>query len=271
MPLARLSIGEILSESFAFFFGNLPLFFHLVTIPWILSLLLRVGSAMMGIESPFGALAEKAIDFIPTIMFAVAWIRVVLLGPARLDRLPGQGWSRRESAYLVHLIQIAGVTFLLISLFFVTVGPIDTAMLGQTPLDPEVAQRQAAAAPLAVGFLVSALLALRVSFGLAATAVDVPFSPRQSWASSRGNGWTIVASLFLIMLASAIATLISAIVPLSVLRGTGAQAGAAIAAWAVATLVAYGGAALIATAQAIIFRKLTGWQDGMPLVPPQGE
>ena len=45
--------------------------------------------------------------------------------------------------------------------------------------------------------MVSMLLALRVSYGLAATAVDVPFSPRLSWAYGRGNGWTIIGALFL--------------------------------------------------------------------------
>ena len=52
----------------------------------------------------------------------------------------------------------------------------------------------------------SALLALRVSYGLAATAVDVPFSPRLSWAYGRGNGWTIIGMLFLIFFAGAVAT-----------------------------------------------------------------
>ena len=268
MPPARLSLGEVLSESFAFFFGNLRLFFHLVTIPWILSLLLRIVSAMLDVGSPLGALAEKAIDFIPTIMFTVGWTRVVLLGPSRVERPPGTGWSRRESAYLLHLIQVAGITFVLIGLFFVTVGPIDATTLGKGPIDPEMTQRQATAAPLAFGFLVSALLALRVSFGLAATAVDVPFSPRQSWAYSRGNAWTVIASLFLVLFASAIATLMSAVIPLSLLRGMGAQMGAAIVTWAVAGLVAYAGAAIVATAQAVMFRKLTGWREGTPLPAP---
>ena len=50
------------------------------------------------------------------------------------------------------------------------------------------------AAPLGFGFIVSLLLALRVSYGLAATAVDVPFSPRLSWAHGRGNAWPIIGT-----------------------------------------------------------------------------
>ena len=40
--MRHLPFGEILSESFGFFFARLGLFFHLVTIPWILSLALRI-------------------------------------------------------------------------------------------------------------------------------------------------------------------------------------------------------------------------------------
>ena len=125
-------------------------------------------------------------------MFMVAWQRVVLLGPHRIDRLPGLGWSPRETAYLVHLIKVAGMTFVLMAAFMLTVGPIDPRALRRRRRRsiPTWSGARRWPAPLAVGFIVSMLLALRVSYGLAATAVDVPFSPRLSWAYSRGNGWT---------------------------------------------------------------------------------
>jgi len=138
-----------------------------------------------------------------------------------------------------------------------------------TSIDPELARREALAAPLGTGFIVSALLALRVSFGLAATAVDVPFTPRHSWAYSRGNAWTIIGVLFVIFFASAIATAISALVPFAVLRGLlGTDMAAAVITWTVAILVSYAGTAIAVTAQAVIFRRLTAWRDGVPLAPP---
>ena len=141
-------------------------------------------------------LVEKALDIVPTVMFMVAWQRLVLLGPNRVDRLPGLGWSPRETAYLVHLIKVGGITFVLIARLRPDGGPMDYGALTTpgAPIDPDVAQRQALAAPLGAGFIVSVLLALRVSYGLAATAVDVPFSPRLSWAYGRGNGWTIIGT-----------------------------------------------------------------------------
>ena len=95
MPAVKLSFGDVLSESFGFFFANIRLFFDLVTIPWILSIAIRMIGALLSIDSPLGALVEKAIDVVPTTMFVVAWQRLVLLGPHRIDRLPG--WAGRRA------------------------------------------------------------------------------------------------------------------------------------------------------------------------------
>jgi len=253
-----LSFSGTLSQSFRFVFGNLRLFFHLVTIPWIVSLVLRIAGSLINEDSLVTVLLEKAVDIVPTIMFMVAWIRLVLMGPNMVGRLPGTGWSARETAFLVHFLKIGGITFLLLAAFALTVGSIDAAMLGgAAPVDPEMARREALAAPFGAGFMVSALLALRVSFGLAATAVDVPFAPRQSWVLSRGNGWTIMGVLFVIFLTAAVATMTSALLSLSLLRALGAGSGAAIVVWTVAILVSYAGTAVAATAQALIFRALT--------------
>ena len=134
----RLSFSEVLSESFGFFFANLRLFFDLVTIPWIMSIAIRMIGGLMSIESPVAALVEKAIDVVPTAMFVVAWQRVVLLGPHRVDRLPGLGWSSRETAWLVHLLKVAGMTFVLMAVFMITVGPMDPrALRAGAAIDPD--------------------------------------------------------------------------------------------------------------------------------------
>jgi hypothetical protein len=266
VPPPKLSFSDVMTESFGFFFDNIRLFFHLVTVPWILSLALRVAGAGIDEDSPLLALIEKAADFVPTIMFMVAWMRVVLLGPHQAGRLPGLSWTPRETAFLVHLLKVGGITFLLIAAFMLVIDPIDSAMLGSdAPVDPDLARREALAAPLGAGFVVSALLALRVSFGLAATAVDVPFDPRRSWACSRGDGWTIVGVLFLVFLSSGMATLVSAFLPYRVIGGLGAELAGQVAGWTSGILVSYGGTAIAATAQAIIFRRLTGWREGVPL------
>ncbi len=261
----RLSFVEVVSESFAFFFSRLGLFFHLVTVPWILSLALRIAADSVSDRSLGLVLVEKAIDVIPTVMFIVPWMRVVLLGPSRVDRLPGLGWSRRETAFLVHLLKVAGIPFLLIAAFTLIVGTVDPASFGRPPTDPDVIRREALAAPLGTGFIVSALLALRVSFGLAATTVDLGWSPRRSWAYGRGRSWVIIASQFMMLFVGAIATSVSVVLPLSLLQSLQADTAAAVITWTIALLVSYAGAALLATAQAVIFRRLTNWREDVPL------
>jgi hypothetical protein len=261
----RLSFVEVVSESFAFFFSRLGLFFHLVTIPWILSLALRIAADSVSDRSLALVLVEKTIDVIPTVMFIVPWMRVVLLGPGRIERLPGLGWSRRETAFLVHLVKVAGIPFLLIAAFTLIVGAIDPASFGKPPTDPDAIRREALAAPLGTGFIVSALLALRVSFGLAATTVDLAWSPRRSWAYGRGSSWMIIASQFMMLVVGALATSVSVVLPLSLLQNLEADMAAAVITWTVALLVSYAGAALLATAQAVIFRRLTKWREGVPL------
>jgi len=272
MHPVRITIGETLSETFRVFFGNLPLFWYLVTIPWIASVAIRVIGAMLASEDSFIAFAliEKAVDVIPTTMFLIAWMRAVLIGPQSIAVLPGLGWSGRETAYLTHMIKIFGITFMLIAGFALTVGSIDPASLTAGPsANPELAQRQALATPLGFGFIVSGLIALRVSYGLAATAADVAFTPRESWLYGRGNGWPIVGTLFLLLAINALVTAAAALFGLVIMRGiAGPGLGSAVVSWTFASLVAYAGAALVATAQAIMFRELCRFRAGSPLGPP---
>jgi hypothetical protein len=268
----KLSFSDVLSESFRFFFGHIRLFFHLVTIPWLMSLAIRVIAASLGGDDDDAtvlSLLEKFLDVVPTVMFLVAWTRVVLLGPQRVGMLPGRGWSRRETAFLIHLMQIAGVTYLLVAAFTLAIGPVDPMTFAAASSDPEVVHRQALAAPLGLGFIVSAMLALRVCYGLAASAVDVPFSPRLSWTYGKGDGWTILVTLFLMFFINAIITTLAVVLTAAVLRGfLGSGLGVTVVVWTVALLVSYAGSALVATAQAIIFRHLLQWREGAALPPP---
>jgi hypothetical protein len=266
-PTIKLSFGETLSESVEYFFRNFRLFFHLVTIPWILSIALGLLGTMLDDKSPAVLLAGKALDMLPTTMFIVAWMRIVLLGPARAGPLPGLHWSARETAFLIHLLKVAGITFLLLGAFIMAVGTLDPVSMREAAANPEVARRQALALPFGTSFIISALLALRVSFGLAASAVDVPFAPRQSWVYSRGNGWPIVGVLLLIYFSTSTTTIVTLELAFDFADVFGATLAAKIVAMTAAVFVTYVGTAIAATAQAIIFRKLTGWRDGAPTRP----
>jgi len=75
-------------------------------------------------------LVEKLADVIPTVMFMVGWQRAVLLGPRSGDHLPGLRWTPRETAYLLHLIKVFGITFVLVSALMFTVGSLDPGTIG---------------------------------------------------------------------------------------------------------------------------------------------
>ena len=92
MPV-KLAFGEVLAEGFGLFFGNLRLFFHLVTIPWVISVAIRLFGAALAADSILAVLIEKVVDMLPSVMFLVAWQRAVLLdirknrGAEFLDRM----------------------------------------------------------------------------------------------------------------------------------------------------------------------------------------
>ena len=72
--------------------------------------------------------------------------------------------------------------------------------------------------------------------------------------------------LFLVFFASALATTMATLVVLGLARGVlGAGESAALITWTAAILVSYGGTAVAATAQALIFRNLLGWREGAPM------
>ena len=144
-------VRRVLTESFGFFFARLRLFFHLVTIPWILSLVIRiVGSDARPARSLVAVLAEKALDVIPTVMFMVAWQRSCCWDRARrapagprlvaardgLSRPPDQGGRHHLRAGARPSCSPSGT--------------LDPGTIGVgAPLDPDLARRQTMAAPLA--------------------------------------------------------------------------------------------------------------------------
>ena len=261
----RLKFSEVLSESFSFFFANIRLFFDLVTIPWVLSIAIRIVGGLLSIDLPLGALVEKAMDVVPTAMFAVAWQRRAA-GTAPHRAVAGTGLVVARNRLARHLLKVAGMTFVLMAVFMMTVGPMDPrALRAGAAIDPDNARRYALAGPLAFGFIVSLLLALRVSWGLAATAVDVPFSPRcpgpqpgQRLAHHRRP----VRRLFRRRLRH---RRDRAADPRRDARLLQAEEAAAIVSWTVAILVSYGVVALTATVQAVIFRRLLAWREGAGL------
>ena len=128
-----------------------------------------------------------------------------------------------------------------------------------------------AAMPLGFGFTVTAIIALRLSFGLVAPSVDVAWSPHLSWRYGKGNGTTILFSLLLLMVIGIIVKAISTAILLAVALGIFGGP-LSLGPWLIvsflAETIAYITVAPLVTVQALIFRSVTGWAPGGPTRPP---
>jgi hypothetical protein len=264
----RLVFSDLITEAFSRVTGNMRALLDIILVPTIISVGLQLAGRWISGEriEPLEAMAIKLVDFVPTAMFAVAWYRLVLLGPAAVTGTPGFGWTAREQGYLGQLLLISAIPIILHALFWLLMPwPMEVPASG--PLPPGVAS----AMPVGVAFTVTAIIALRLSFGLVAPSVDMAWSPHLSWRYGKGNGPAILFALLLLMIigmiVKAIATAILLALSLGIFGGP-LTAGP----WLVVTLlsesIAYVCIAPLVTVQALIFRALTGWAPGGPLRQP---
>lgn len=256
----RLEPGAIIVEALASPVRRWREFLDLATVPLLISLALQVLLRLLveddlhprdmarRIEPLLIKLADIAV---PTTMFLVGWHRLVLLGPGGVGRLPGFGWGALETGFLLHLTAILGP--MLAILAFVYASGADSGLLR---------------AGAAFG-VVAAVIALRVSFGLSARALGVPWSIAASWRYGAGSGFAIVGATAAVGVVGSIAALLVLVLFGGLLRtisdgGVGFQAAMAT----VFSLATYAAAAALATAQAVVFRELVRFRPGAPLAPP---
>jgi hypothetical protein len=264
----RLFFSDLITEAFRLVTGNLRALFDIALVPTMISVALTlVGRWMSGERmEPLEAMAVKLVDFVPTAMFAVAWHRLVLLGPGAVAGTPGLGWTARERGYLGQFLLISAIPIILHALFWILLPwPVELSGTGALPPGVESAM------PVGLGFTITVIIALRLSFGLAAPSVDVAWTPHLSWRYGKGNGPTI---LFAILLMIALGTIVKMMATAFLLAMAVAMFGAplSLGPWLVVTLiaetVAYVSIAPMVTVQALIFRALTGWAPGGPLRQP---
>ena len=76
-------------------------------------------------------------------------------------------------------------------------------------------------------------------------------------------------ALFVVYFGGAFVTAVAALLTHGIMRGVlRADEAAAVVSWTVAILVAYGVTAITATVQAVIFRRLFAWREGVGLPAP---
>ena len=265
-----LQFPEVMTQTFRLCFSNLRPFFDLALIPTIISVALMLGLRLLtdGPATPRLVGIVKLLDLFPTAMFAVGWYRWVLLGPPQASIVAGLGWSARETGFLREFLVIFGLPILLMA-FFVSQLPDDLALLtpaAVSTLPPEVR----ALGVLVLPTFIAAIFGLRLSFGLAAPAVDTPWRASLAWRYSKGNALVALGSVFVVTMIGMIGELILvglvASVVLAIFGQTGL--GSALLLSLIVATISYFKLALVAASQAVIFRQLTGWRPGAALKPP---
>ena len=265
-----LQFPDVMSQTFKLCFGNIRAFFDLALIPTIISVALILGLRLLsdGPASPRLVGLVKLLDLIPTAMFAVGWYRWILLGPPQASVVAGLGWSARETGFLREFLAIFGLPILLMA-FFVSQLPDDlTTMTPATvsTLPPEVR----ALGVLVLPTLIAAIIGMRLSFGLAAPAVDTPWRASLAWRYSKGNALVALGTVFIVTVIGMIGELMLVGLVASILLSIFGQSGlgSSLVLSLILATISYFKLALVAATQAVIFRQLTGWRPGQALRPP---
>jgi hypothetical protein len=263
----QLIFSELIAEAFRRVTGNFRQLLDIALVPTVISVTLQiVGRWLSGDRlEPLEAMVVKLFDFIPATMFAVAWYRLVLLGPGAVAGTPGLIWTARERGYLGQLLLISAVPIVLHALFW---------MLMPWPMEapgPELPPGVESALPVFLAFVVTVFITLRLSFGLVAPSVDLAWTPHLSWRYGKGNGPTILFALLLLLVVGTAAKALALLI-LQALAQAFFGVPLSIGPWLIVALltetIAYVAIAPVVTVQALIFRSLTGWSPGGPLRQP---
>lgn len=244
-PGSSLSISSTAAEAFNLLWSNRDGFLRTVLIPVAASFALAL-LAFSVAESNILPLILAA-DLIPTTLFAVSWHRLILLGPQQAMSAPILRWGNRETTYLWRSI------VLLIGILLAMAIPFSFALA--------IAQRSAAGhLVMALVSLAALFIMLRFSLVLPAGAVDARYGFAQSWADTAARGFQLMGTVLLVALPSFVA--------LRLVNGLIASTGLAAAApLTVLLLNSVGGYLFLAamlTVLALVFRRLSGWQDSQP-------
>jgi hypothetical protein len=265
-----LHFPDVMTQTFKLCFSNVRAFFDLALIPTIISVALMIGVRLLtdGALSPQLMGIVKLLDLIPTAMFAVAWYRWVLIGPPQASVVAGLGWTSRESGFLREFLIVFGVPIVIMAIFLIQ-------MPDEMPITPQEVRAlppEIRALGILVPFaFVGALVGMRLSFGLAAPAVDAAWRTSMAWRYSKGNAMVSLGTVFVVTVIGMIGELILAGLAMAIVRsllGPGAGLGAALILGLILATISYFKLALVATTQAVIFRELTGWRPGAALRPP---
>lgn len=251
MANPKLPVFDSASEAYRTVWASIGYLPTAAALPFVLSLLLSLPVSLQPTSQGLG-LISWLLEALPYTLFAVAWHRLVMLGPSVAPPRLAFAWAPRHWRFLGYALLIA------------TGGVV---MMGTVLTLANPASGTPGLGPLLALFLMISFcyVMIRLSLVLPATALDEDYQLRHSWMHTRGQGLRLLAAVTLVMVPVAFASLLV----LSLLLAP--SAGADVAApsggrflMTQLTLAALGyiGTALSTTVFAQAFGRLAGWYPG---------
>lgn len=196
-------IAGTVQSAYGSVFGQLGLLARAAFLPYLLSLVLMFGG------NPFLNPLILLLSLIPQTIFAIAWHRLVLLGPQRASPAFFPGWSRRHWRFVGNTLMLLVITSAVTTvaslatlLFLQDGGAEPTAGTATLQLLEEGGTEQAALLRAMVTAAIFAIppvvyITLRFAFVFPAIAVDEAYRLRDAWRHTRGQGARLMLVMFL--------------------------------------------------------------------------
>ncbi len=276
-PVQRLQVLETVKTAYSGVFASLGPLFRAALLPFVLSLLINLMESTLPTEA-FGPRFLLAVcGMFPYVIFAVAWHRFVLLGPAKADPKTLPPLGARHLRFAVALFALVAIMFGVVLALGLLMAHL-MALFGGVPVGVGE-QLGPASAPillLALAFaMVILYVFLRLSFVLPAISVDEAYKFKDSWRNTRGQGWSLVGA---VLLASLPLLLVGMILTLFFGMGVAQSEGPGFTVlslfFLVSAALSYISSALTVSILSMAFRTCTGWypgEDAGPPVPSQPE
>ena len=210
-----------------------------------------------------GTVVVDLLQLFPHTLFAVAWHRVVLLGPAAMPVPMVPVWQKQHWRFLGYTLIFMAIGYGFELLYGPLIAPLMTqgSEVGLLPL-------------LMITLLLASYVSLRLSFVFPAAAVDERYGFADSWRHTKGQGLRLMVAMFLVLIL-AILGLILIILGLSMILdflltivftifGASERPAAGPVAMAIVLPLGYVIFALSVSVISIAFRTCTGWVPDLP-------
>ena len=251
-----LPVADTASTVFRLLFGNFGHWLRAALIPYLVSTLLFV-VMLGGGDTPLTRILVPLINLVPYTLFAVAWNRLVLLGPEAAA--PGllSMWQGRHWRYYAFAVLYSLASSALLMTMLTLFGPGELSEGEGNAMSQ--AMQGAGVAGLALAIVL--YLALRLGFVFPAVSVDERYGPLDSWRHTRGQGLRMFGTVAIILIPTVLAgSLLLSVVGTAVTVMAGRSDAAALAFSVMAgSALGYLVMTLFLTVVAVAFRTCTGW------------